>query len=104
MAIAVLNRNAEIEFLKVNVMVNAIITASNGIRATIASLAGGGGETPSSDALNKSLDALKSAMLPHWDEESKKRSEQALKKLKREMEGGPLKVQVMAKPKKGGRK
>lgn len=100
MAVATINRHAEIEYLKTMTVVNAIMVVGNAIRSTIA----GSGETPSSDALDKSLEALKEALLPHWSEDTKKRSAEAMKKLKQEMDGGPLKVQVMAKPKRGGRK
>jgi hypothetical protein len=104
LAIATINKHAEIEFLKVNAIVNAIIGTGNAIRSTIGTLAGGTGETPSMDALNKTMETLKEALLPHWTEDTEKRSKEAMRKLKQEMDGGPLKVQVMAKPKKGGRK
>ena len=81
-------------------IVNAIITVGNGIRSTLANSS----DTPSSDALNKSIDALKEALLPHWAEENDKRAQEAKAKLLEEMNRGPLKVQVMGKDKKGKRR
>jgi hypothetical protein len=81
-------------------IVNAIITVGNGIRAALSKSA----DTPSSDALNKSVDALKEALLPHWAEETDKRAQEARAKLLEEMNRGPLKVQVMGKEKKSKRR
>ena len=77
-------------------VVNAIITVGNGIRATVAQSS----DSPSSDTLNKSIDALKEALLPHWAEDNDKRAEEAKARLMEEMNRGPLKVQVMSKSKK----
>lgn len=81
-------------------IVNAIITVGNGIRSAVANSS----DTPSSDALNKSLDALKEMLLPHWAEDNDKRAKEARERLLEEMNRGPLKVQVMGKDKKSKRR
>ena len=78
------------------VLVNAILTAGNSVVAAVSK----SGESPSSDALNKSLDAFKSVLLPHWAEENEQRAGEAKKRLMEEMGRGPLKIQVMSNAKK----
>jgi hypothetical protein len=82
--------------MKVMTVINAIITVGNGIRSAVV----GSSDPPSSDALNKSIDALKEILLPHWAEDNDKRAEEAKARLMEEMNRGPLKVQVMSKQKK----
>ena len=81
-------------------IVNAIITVGNGIRSAVAQSA----DTPSTDALSKSIDALKEALLPHWAEDTDKRAQEARTRLMAEMDRGPMQVQVMGKEKKGKRR
>lgn len=94
--IAAINRRAEAEYLKVMVIVNAIITGCNSVVAAVSKSP----EGSSSDALNKSLDGLKSVLLPQWAEENEQRAGEARKKLMAEMNRGPLKIQVMSNSKK----
>ena len=94
--IVAINRRAEAEFLKTMTVVNAIITGCNSVVAAVNKSS----EGASSDALNKSLDALKSVLLPHWAEENEARAGEAKKKLMEEMNKGPLKFQVMSNNKK----
>lgn len=75
-------------------MVNAIISVGNSIRSTLANA-----DAPGSDALNKSMDALKELLLPHWAEDKTRRAAEAKKVLEREVAGGPLKVKVVGKDK-----
>lgn len=94
--IVAINRRAEVEFAKTMVIVNAIISGCNSVSAAVAQSP----EGSSSDALNKSLDALKSVLLPQWAEENEQRAGEAKKKLMEEMNRGPLKIQVMTNTKK----
>jgi hypothetical protein len=96
LAIIALKRRAEIEFYKTMAVINAIITVGNGITKAITQSPDSG----SSDALNKTVDVLKEALLPHWAEDTDKRAKEARAKLEEEINRGPLKIQVMSKSKK----
>lgn len=92
-------RNAEIDYLKLIVIVNAIIQTGNRIAAAVT-----GGESSGQDALRKSLDALEKIMLPHRSEERDHRAAQVKKILEREMKGGPLKVKRVGGNDRGKRR
>lgn len=85
-----INKRAEIEFLKVQVVVNAIINVGN-------SLSGG---SSGGDAFQKSFDALKGALLPHWAEQTDRKAGAAKQTLMDEVNKGPLKVKVVGKEKR----
>ena len=95
LAVTAINRRAEIEFLKLTVVVNAIISVGNGIVAAISKSDGS-----SSDALNKSIDGLKELLLPHWSEEKNRKAAQVRKIMVEELNRGPLKVKVVGDGKK----
>ncbi len=99
MAIALLNKKNEIEYLKINTIVNAIITVGNLISSTVAR-----SEFSGSDALNKSLNALGEELLPHNAEERKRKAKMAKIILEQEVKKGPLKIQVMQSKRKKGKK
>jgi hypothetical protein len=88
-------KHAEIEFLKVMAICNAVMTGSQAIMSQIA-----GGQNVSTDALKKSIDALQKLLLPHWAEDTKKKAEKAKQTLMREVSRGPLKVKVVSRSKK----
>jgi len=89
-------RNAEIEFLKVMAVCNAIITTGSNIAAAVTKSDMGG----SGDALKKSIDALQKMLVPHWAEETDKRAKAAREKLVKEVSRGPLKIKVLGRDKK----
>jgi hypothetical protein len=95
LAIHAINRRAEADFLKVMSIVNAIISTGNSIVSAISK----SGDTPSQDSLKNTLDALKSVLLPHLEEDDAKKKEDAKARLMAEMNKGPLKIQVMGKGK-----
>lgn len=90
-----LNRQAEIEFLKTKVLVNAIITGCSSVMSAVS-----GGAATNSDALDKSLDALKELLLPHYAEERERKVQSVRAKLIKETSGAPLKYKIVEQPKK----
>ncbi len=87
-----LKRQSEIEFLKLMCTINAIIGLGNSLASTLSGSGGSG-----NDSLNKSIDALKELLLPHWKEEKDVRAKKARELLEKEVSGGPIKVQVVGK-------
>lgn len=85
--------------MKINTIVNAILTVGNLISAAVT-----GGEFSGSDALNKSLNALNDELLPHNAQERKRKAARAKLILQEEVKKGPLKIKVMANEKKKRRK
>ena len=80
-------------------VVDAILTAAKGIRATIA-----GSDSGGSDGLNKSLTALRKELLPHWAEELEKRAEKVRDTITKEFNRGPLQVKAVGDGKRKRRR
>ncbi|NDC22649.1 MAG: hypothetical protein EBZ49_00740 [Proteobacteria bacterium] len=64
----------------------------------------GSDATGGNDALKKSFDAVKEALLPHWAEESERKAQKVKKTLMEEVNRGPLKIKVVGKDKKSRRR
>lgn len=95
LAIIAWKRQAEIEYLKIMAVVNAIIYVGNGIRSALS-----GDETHGGDSLKKGLESLEKMLLPHFSEENKDMAEKARRILMKEATRGPLKIRVMEDDKK----
>lgn len=76
-------------------VVNAILTASNGIRSAVT-----GGEAPGMDALNKSIDSLKKMLVPQWTEDTERRAQEVREKIMEEVNRGPIQIKPVAREKK----
>ena len=90
LAISAVQRKAEIEYLKVQAIVNAIISVGNHVSAAVS-----GSESSKSDALNKSLESLKYKLLPQYAEGKEARARDVKKILMEEAARGPLKIRVV---------
>ena len=90
LAVIAYQRRAEVEFLKLITLVNAIILVGNRISAAVT-----GGDSPGGDSVKKNIDALESLMLPHRAEEREVKAKKVKGILEREAAGGPLKIKVM---------
>jgi flagellar motor component MotA len=89
------HRRAEIEYLKLMAVINAIIATGNSIAAAVT-----GNESSGGDSVNKTLESLKELLLPHWKEEQDRKAIKAKELLRKEVAGGPIRVQVVGKGKK----
>lgn len=78
--------------MKLMVVVNAIISVGNRVCAAVSS-----SDTPTSDALKKSIDSLKQLLLPHWAEDTERRAKAAKDMLVKEVTRGPLTVKVLGR-------
>ena len=96
MALNAIKRRAEIEYLKLMAVVNAIISVGNHVSAAVTK-----GDAGGSDALNKTLDTLRELMFPSIKEEQDLKAKKAKELLAKEMAGGPIKVQVVGKKRHG---
>lgn len=94
LAILAIQRRAELEFLKVNTIVKAIISGANIVAAAVT-----GGESGGLDSLNKSIDSLKGFLLPHLREETDRTARRYKETLKAEMDKGPITVKVVGRDK-----
>lgn len=90
LAIVALQREHELEYLKIMVLVNAILQTGSNIASSLS-----GQDSPGGDSLRKSLDGLKKILLPHLAEELTKKAEQAKKTLVEEVKRGPLRYTVV---------
>lgn len=96
LAISSLRRKDEIEYMKILVVVNAIVAAGNSVAAVMSE--GGGGS--SGDTLQKSMDSLKSVLLPHMEVEKDNKAELAKQILIEEAEKGEIRYKVVGGMKK----
>lgn len=87
LAVSALNRRAEIEYVKVMAIVQAIAGAGK---------AAFDGAFPQ-DAMNKTLGSLQELMLPHWADETKKKALDVRRKIVAEHNKGPIQIKVMAR-------
>lgn len=85
-----LQREHELEYLKLMVIVNAIMQVGSNIASALTSQDSAGG-----DSLRKSLDALKKHLLPHMAEDVERRAVEAKKMLVEEAKRGPLRYTVV---------
>lgn len=85
-----LNKESEIEYLKVVTIVNAIISTGNAIRASIT-----GSDSSGSDSMKETLEELRDIMLPHLAENREEKAKQVKERLAEEHQKGPLQIKVM---------
>jgi hypothetical protein len=90
-------RRASIEYLKILTLVNAIITTGNTIVAAINK----SDQTPTSDKLRQSFDALQDLLMPHEAENREAKAREAKLLLQEEIDKGKITFRPMKKP--GGR-
>lgn len=95
LAISALRRRDELEYMKVLVIVNAIISAGSNIAAALSDSGGAG-----NDVIQKSMDSLRSVLLPHMEDEKESKAELAKKILTEEYEKGEIKFKVVGGKKK----
>lgn len=89
-------------YLTTLTVVNAIIAVGNTIAASVA----GGGGGNSGDALKKTLDELKSTLMPGEKDRTKRKTDEIKRILEEETAKGPIKIKAMGgnKKKKGSLK
>ena len=101
MAIVGAQRQADIDFRKLLLVVNAILEVGNRIVAAVSH-----SEAPSSGkGLQKEVETLQELMLPHHGDAKTKRAAEVKKVLEKVYAGGPLKIKVVGgdREKKRGR-
>lgn len=76
-------------------VINAIITVGNGLISVMTQ----SNSTSSNDNLNKVMEVLKDAMLPHYAEATKKKALEVRERILKESSSGPIKIQVMGRDK-----
>ena len=95
LAIAALQRRDELRYMETTVLVNAILTTGHTVAEAISGSGGGG-----SDSIQKGLESLKKALLPHQTEGIDKKASEVKKILEKEASQGMLKYKVVGNDKK----
>lgn len=97
MAIWALERENEVEFLKILSVISAIITVGNNMAAALT-----GQNSPGGDNLSKLIDNLQELMMPHRKELMEKKVEKYREIMLEEQKRGELKIHAVdvGKPRK----
>jgi hypothetical protein len=96
LAINAIHQKAELEYLKIMAVVNAIIGVGNQISSSITK-----SDYTGNDKLNKVLDTLKEVLLPQYKEEQSRKAAKAKDLLSKEVSGGPIRIKVVGKNRHG---
>jgi hypothetical protein len=88
-------RKAEIEYLKIRAIVNAIVSVGSSIRSALSGTASGG-----NDGIQDSMNSLKVMLLPHLAEDRDRRAAQIRKTLIEEANRGPIQIKIMDRKKR----
>jgi hypothetical protein len=99
LAIIALQRRSEIEYMKLLVVVNAIMSTGSNMVAGLSGQAASGG-----DGLKKALAHLEKMLLPHHQEDTDRKAHDAKRVLLDEVAKGEIKYKVVGQSKKRRRR